>query len=454
MRSLDGLLVVTVCALLVVAGYLATLSLIWFHARLRERSWRRRWEICKTQAAGIVAGVKRQFPGCEGARNAITTDPTMRTGRSSSSLISEEDYVDALDRIDPAATPLLSFCDNEVKLNAIDRTWNVDSYPTPKGALGRGDAETAPASSSSQSRDWTANVRKMGNIAQGFSETWRQGWITEQGLPKVRGMGDTASYAKTSAYVMLKRHMEVAFGSFDQVAVYDGGANLGAVGAGYFKLVASANAYASVSAYAIGKPTDLHSAPVSAVVSGALTASHSRTMWKNVALALRTAAQQRVDWVLLPGLSLKQAISDLTDPSGTLSSASAGALARSADQVRVILANEKDSVLGAEVDVIRTPNGRFMVAETDWLGTTTTTSTGGALASVNVTTAQRASAAFVGNASAGIILKKGNLFKTWGVTPFTEELGRDGGGVANDSKCLALLGVRNPILAGLLNFTS
>lgn len=385
---------------------------------------------------------------------AVTTEPGLRVARSKD--ITVEDFADALDRIKPAQYPLSSLAQSEVKLKAIDRTWNVDSFPSPKGAVGRADNEAAPASGSSSSRDWSGNIRKMGNIAQAFSETYRVGWIAGQ-VPQIAGVANIEAYAKASAYEMLKQHQEVAFCSLDQAAVYDQGAGLGALGAGYLKLTASANAYTAASAYAIGKPTDIHYAPSGAVLSGALTANHSRAMWKNVAYALRVAAKQNTDWMLIAGLGLRQAVTDLTVPTTQTTSAGAtgaGALiGTGADQIRVLSRSEDDNVLGATVDVIQTDFGRIMVTPTDYIGTTTNDVSGNALTGTNSSSAQRALCSFNSAPKAGLIVQKGNLFKTWGIMPYTEKLGLDGSGDAYDAKQLVMLGVRNPIKAGSLNFT-
>jgi len=362
--------------------------------------------------------------------------------------ITDEDFANQIDRVNPAQTPFLSYCRNEVKLASVDRAWNVDSFPDPKGAVGRADNEGAPASSSALSRDWTNNIRKMGNVAQGFSETWRLGWQSD--VPKIAGVADISARAKSSAYEMLKQHMEVAFCSKDQVAVYDQGSGLGAVCAGYRKLTDNANKYAAASAYAIGKPTDLHYAPTAACSTAAMSATHNRAMWKTVAKALRVAAKTNGDWTLIASLGLRQAVTDLTDPT-TAQPGNASAMAST--QVRVILAGEQDNVLGASVDVIRTDFGRILVTTSDYIGTTTTDSTGGALANVNTAASARVLATYINADNAGIILKKGNVFKTYAKMPYTEELGRDGGGQAMDSKALATWGIDNPSLAGWLYFT-
>jgi hypothetical protein len=381
---------------------------------------------------------------------AITTEPNIRVARSKD--ITHEDFVDSLDRINPAKTPFLSLCSNEVQLKAVDRTWNVDSFPSPKGALGRADGEAAPAASAAGTRSVTENVRKMGNIAQGFSETWGAGWVTQQ-VPRIAGMGDPMSYAKATAYELLKQHMEVAFCSFDQTALYDAGSGLGAICAGYRKLTDNANAYSAASAYAIGKPTDVHYAPTAACVTGAMATVHNRAMWKTVSLALRTAAKENGDWMLIAGLSLRQAVTDLTNPVNVIAGATGSGATATSEQVRVLLRNESDSVLGATVDVIQTDFGRIMVTASDYIGTTTTDSTGGTNTNWATTAAARASATFISGLKDGIIVKKGNVFKTWGIPPYTEQLAKTGGGDQWDSKCLATWGTRNPIKAGWLLMT-
>lgn len=385
---------------------------------------------------------------------AVTTEVSVHTtGRSRSTEITDQQWVDGLDMIEPAKTPLLSFADNEISLGDKEFKKNVDTLGGPKGALGRADAEAAPGSGSTLSEDATTGVRLIGNIAQGFSRTWRSGWISQR-LNNIHGFSLTDGALKTRFYKLLKLDQEVAIGSFDQPAILDQGGGLGALGAGYHNLVCSANRYTSVSAFGMGKATDLHYAPSGAVLTGALSASHSRSMWMDVAYALRVAAQQDHDWMLLAGLNLNQKISDLTNPTTATITGQASSVARAADQVRVYLRNETDSVLGVAIDTIHTPNGRIFVAKSDWLGTTTPATSAVAATAFQNTTAGRASASFSALANAGILLQKGNLFKMWGITPFVEELGATGAGADRDTKCLMAWGVRNPILAGSLYFTS
>lgn len=382
---------------------------------------------------------------------AVTTEPGLRVQRSKD--ITHEDFVDALDRIDPAQTPLMSLAANEVELGAIDFKRNVDSFPSPKGAVGKADNEAAGTSA-----DVAASIRPIGNVAQAFARPWRIGWIASR-VPKVAGVKDLSAYARTTFYTAMKTDQEVAIGSFDQVAVYDQGSGLGAVGAGYLKLTDAGNAYSAASAYAIGKPTDLHSAPSGACLTGTLTGSGTRANLMAVALALRTAAKRNNDYLLIAGLSLRQQITNLTNPvtnTGT-STAASSVVSTNSEQVRVYLRNESDNVLGVSVDTIETDFGRIFVTSSDYIGTTTTDSTGGALSAVNTTSGTgagaRGLAAYVSTPKKGIIVKKGNLFKRWGIPPMTEEIAPDGGGDTHESKSLLAWGVRNPILAGWFNFT-
>jgi hypothetical protein len=384
---------------------------------------------------------------------ALTLSTDLQQATSAYKNISMEDFLDALDRVDPAQCPMMAMAPNEMALGSTEFSKNVDSFDAPKGARGVADGEAA---ASANVTNHAANVRKIGNIAQGFREQFGVGWIA-QNVPKVAGAKDQLAYAKTKAAIQLKRQMEVAMCSLDQTAVSDAGASLGAIGAGYLKLTASANAYAGASAFAYGKPSDIHYAPANAVVTGAMSAVHNRALWKTISLALRTAAQQGGDYTLLCGLSLRQAISDLTNPVTTNAAAgatgTAALVSNAAEQVRVLLRNEQDTTLGATIDVIQTDFGRFLVKETDYIGNTTVTSTGGALTAWASSSAERIQAAFSVNTKAGLIVRRGNVFKRWGVPVYSEEIAPNGGGKSLDTKALMAWGVRNPILAGHLNLT-
>ena len=384
---------------------------------------------------------------------AVTLESTVRISSTSRSKdITLEDYQDAIDRIEPGATPLMSYATTQRTLIAVDRTWNADAVPGPKGARGRADGEAAPASGSSDSADITTSIRKLGNVAQAFSRTWRRGWIMD--LPNIAGVKDIDSYAQATYTEVLKTDIEAAMASFDQVAVYDAGTGLGAVMAGYRKLVDTANGYAAASAYAIGKPSDLHYAPTAATLTGTMTSVVTRAAFKTIAKALRDATKQKGDYLLLCGTSLRQQVTDLTNPSQvTVTGTTATNPSVTSDQVKIYTRQESDNVLGASVDVIQTDFGRFLVADTDYIGTTTTSADGSALASVNSATAHRSVASFVAKPTYGLVVKKGNVFKAWGKMPYKEKLAADGGGDAYDLKALLTFGLNNPIRSGFIATT-
>jgi hypothetical protein len=381
---------------------------------------------------------------------ALTLEPAIKPAAPTRNL-SHEDFVDQLDRVDPAQTPMTSFCSNAVELKSTDRKWLVDTFPDPKGAVGRGDGEAAATGSI---RSWTANMRPVGNIGQGFDEQFGIGWIA-QTIPQIAGVTDPLAYAKASAYLMLKQHMEVAFTSFDQAAIIDGGSGLGSLGSGYLKLTDYANRYTAASSFALGKPSDVHYAPTGACVTGALSSVHNRALWKTIAYALRVSAKRRTDWTLIAGLTLRQAITDLTDPAQatTISTAASSLATTTGTQVKIFTRAEDDNVLGATVDIIVTDYGRIMVTDTDYMGTTKTSSAGTAITNVDAAASARALSTYISNPKNGVLLKKGNVFKVWGIPPFTEELGKDGGGPRYDAKAFAMFGVKNPTLAGWLNLT-
>ncbi len=398
---------------------------------------------------------------------AVTTEPGLAGGvtrpRTRSTEITEEQWVGLLDAIEPSKTPMMSFAESEINLGAKEFKKNVDSYVSVKGAIGRADYEAAPATGTALSTDWTANVRIIGNIGQAFFQKWSVGWIASR-VPKIHGMANIQAEGKRRALALMKLDQEVAMSSTDQTAQLDAGSGLGAIGAGYVALISSglASAY-TVSNFLMGRATDLHAAPASAFVTGTLSANHNRAQWMNVALALRQAALEDTDFMVFAGLNLNQSVSDLTNPttvSGTSGLASAQSMA--ANQVRVYLRNETDNILGVSVDTIMTPNGRFFLAKTDWIGATTTsaTTTAGLVTGFTgpttawISTTFRASAVFNRNPYAGHIVRKGNVFKMWGITPFTQELSQTGGGDDREVKSLMAWGVRNPILAGFMGFTA
>lgn len=399
---------------------------------------------------------------------AVTTEPGLAGGttrtRTRSTEITEEQWVGLLDAIEPSKTPMMSFADSEINLGAKEFKKNVDSFVGAYGANGRADYESAPATSSSLSIDWTSNVRVIGNIGQAYARKWSVGWIASR-LPTVHGMSNVNAEGKRRALALMKLDQEVSMSSIDQTAQLDAGSGLGAIGSGYLTLISSALAYTSVSSFTMGRATDLHSSPVSAIVTGSVSAGHNRSMWMTVALALRQASYEDSDFMVFAGLNLNQAVSDLTNPTTATITGQASSVARAADQVRVYLRQETDSVLGVSVDTIMTPNGRFFLAKTDWIGNTclTAATTAGLTTAVSANTGisawqtattARSGAVFNRNPYAGHIVRKGNIFKMWGITPYTEKLATNGGGEDQEVKSLMAFGVRNPIVGGCLAFTA
>lgn len=379
---------------------------------------------------------------------ALTLEPNVRQTSSAYKNISLEDYLDILDRTEPESTPLFSLAGTETDLGATEFAWNVDTWPDRAGAEGVADGEAVAAASV---RNRAANVRKMGNIGQGFRRPYGAGWIAQR-VPRVAGIGRgrLLADAEADAAVLLKQDVDAALGSFDQVAFQDVGSATGGLMAGIFKLVDKSNQYSAASAYAVGKPTDLHYAPTGACVTGALATVFNRAALKTVAMALRQSAQRSGDYLLVAGLQLRQAVTDLTDPIGVTGTATGGALYGYGSQIKVISRAEQESTLGASVDVIQTDFGRIMVTDTRGLGTTTTDSTGGA---VDNTTGTRSNRAFVEKSKYGLIVKKGMFAKRWGVAPYSEPLALDGGGNKFDYKGFCSCIVYNPNYFGYFLLT-
>jgi hypothetical protein len=427
---------------------MAVLSAVWFKAALDARNLKKLWDQCQRDAAQIVQGVKMQYPGCEGARCALTLEPDLRQSSSAYKNISFEDFLDVLDRVTPEETPIYSLAGREMELGNTEFAWNVDSWPGRNGALGVSDGEAA---ASSLIRNRAANVRKMGNIGQGFRRPYGAGWIANR-VPRVAGMkkGNLVADAEADAQILLKQDMDSAFGSLDQTAYQDTGSATGSLGAGLRKLIDYDNRYTAASAYAVGKPTDLHYAPTAACLTGTLAAAFNRAAMKTVAKALRTSAQTAGDYTLVAGLDLRQAVTDLTEPVSTSSTGATGSNYQAyGTQIRIFTQAMQDNELGQSIDVIRTDWGRFAVIDTRGIGTTTTDSTGGAVAS----SGDRSTRAFVEKAKCGYIIKKGMFAKRWGVPIYSERLSNDGGGEKYDCKCYAGLVVYNPQYFAFLELT-
>ncbi|CAK0780977.1 hypothetical protein CCP3SC15_850002 [Gammaproteobacteria bacterium] len=354
---------------------------------------------------------------------AITTEKGLREAK-----LPFEDFMDVVDKVEPAETPLYSLCGRESELGNTEFSWTVDSWDTPKGAVGPGDGYAVQAA---EIADGTTRKRKMGNVGQAFRRAYGEGWISAQ-VPKLPGVGKgTLSGTAADTLVNLKRDIDCAFGSFDQQAVQDQGSASGSTMAGLRLLIdASGNAptgstYTAASAYMVGRPTDLHFAPTGACVSAAsMSASFNLAALKTTLKLLRSATKRNKDYILLCGLDLREAVSGLTDPA--TSSATGGALAVTTS--RSFTQAIADAELGISIDVIRTDWGRLLVVPTDNIGLTTLNSTGGAAGDT-----ARSTRVFTEKPKQGYVLSREKLAKRWGVPFQTEDLSPDG---ASKSKVL------------------
>lgn len=365
---------------------------------------------------------------------ALTTEPNLRESTSLYADLSMEDLMDMVDRVNPAATPVYSIARREYELGNTQFAWEVDSWPSANGALGPGDGY--PVQTATETRDVTANLRKMGNYGQAFRRVFGAGWIANS-VPRLPGTGKGKLLAKgaSDAMVLLKQDIEVAFTSFDQTATPDQGGATGSLMAGIFKLIDKANQYAAATAFTYGKPTDLHYAPTGACVTGAMATVFNLSSLRTVAQALRTSVAQNKDYVFLCGLDLRAQVTALVDPQ--TASATGGALA--ATQVRMFKQELSDSELGISIDVIRTDWGRLMVVPTDFIGKTMLNSTGGA-----TTDATRSTRVYTSQPKYGLLLSREKLFKRWGVGFEPDTLSNDGGGTTRQVRCYVAGGVSNP----------
>ncbi len=373
---------------------------------------------------------------------ALTTEPGLRQSSSAYKNLAFEDLMDMVDRVDPAETPLYTMARREAELGNTEFAWEVDSWPTPLGAVGPGDGFDVQ---DAEIRDVTASKRKMGNYGQAFRRAFGAGWIANA-VPRLpgQGRGKLLAQGATDAMVLLKQDIECAFGSFDQTAAPDISGATGSVMAGLFKLIDPANKYANATAFTYGKPTDLHTAPATACVTGALANAFNLTSIRNVSRALRDATKRNKEYVLLAGLDLRAQVTSLIDPATT----SASGVGMAATQSHIFTQSLSDSALGQSIDVIRTDWGRWAVVPTDFIGTTTLDAGGVAADDTN-----RAARVFTAMPKYGYLLSREKLFKRWGVGFETIDLPNSGGGQKKAVRCYLTLGVGNPIGFGYYKLT-
>jgi len=427
--------------MVVLAGVamVAASALYALHQRVQERTWRKRWSKCLDEARQIVQGVKTQYPGCEGAMNSITAAPNLSQASSAYRNLQYEDLMDVLDLFEPAKTPAFSLAKTEAKLEDVTTNWEVDKYETPQGALGPGDAY---ALQSTEIADVTATRRKMGNGGQLFRQGFGSGYIAER-VPRLPGSGKGILASAMKKYMIkLKQSIEVGLTSFDQTYNADqGGANGGTM-AGIRKLIDPANAYANANAMVPGCPTDLHSAPAAACVTGALADKWNLSLVRSMLSGLFDNVQADREYWLLCNKGLRQAVSGLVDPQ-----ALGGQAANSVSaQTRMFTKDQEDEKFKIRVSVIQTDFGTLKVMLSPLMGTTTTDVNGNAAAT-------RAQRVFVNQPNYGYIIPEEKLAKRWGFPIDTDELGHDGSGVTRMLFTYLTLVVYNPQGFGFLALT-
>jgi hypothetical protein len=370
---------------------------------------------------------------------SITAAPNLSQASSAYRNLQYEDLMDVLDLFDPAATPAFTLAKTEAKLDDVTTFWEVDKYETPKGALGPGDAY---ALQTTEIGDVTGTRRKMGNGGQLFRRGFGSGYIAER-VPKMPGTGKGILASALKKYmVQLKQDIEVGFTSFDQTYAADAGGANGGTMAGLRKLIDPANAYADANSMVPGKPTDLHSAPAGACVTGALANTFNLSLIKTMLSALFDNVQRDREYYFLVNKGLRQAVSGLTDPTAL----GGGANNSTPAQQRIFTREQDDEMFKQKISVIQTDFGTLKVMLTSLMGTTATDVNG-------VATNTRANRVFQNQPNYGYIIPAEKLAKRWGFPIDTDELGHDGSGVTRMLFTYLTLVAYNPQGFGFLALT-
>jgi hypothetical protein len=370
---------------------------------------------------------------------AITAEPNLRQASSAYRDLAFEDLMDVLDLFDPAATPMSTLCKTEAKLDNVTTDWEVDKYGVPNGALGPGDAYALQAG---EIADVTTTRRKMGNGGQLFRRGFGSGYIAER-VPRLPGTGKgILASAYTKFLIMLKQDIEVGLSSFDQTYNTDTGGSTGGTMAGLRMMIDPANAYANANAMVPGKPTDIHSAPAAACVTGSLAANFNLSLIKTMLSALFDNVQRDREYWCLCNKGLNQAFSGLTDPQ-----ALGGNVANSTPaQQRIFTKDQDDETFKQIITIVRTDFGTLKKMLAPLMGTTASDING-------VPTAVRANRVFTGQPNYGYIIPAEKLAKRWGFPIDTDELGHDGSGVTRMLFTYLTLVVYNPQGFGFMALT-
>ena len=450
----------TMNKLLLGAGLLAliTLAAVWLHSLLHERTLRKRWEICVAQAAQIVANVKAQYPGCEGALNAITADSVQSTAESDGGLTSAhvsgkdgdlafEHYLDLLDMNQPESTPFYSTIGRsprgrdpegvELDMQNHQFAWSLDAPETPDGAVGVGDNY---AIQSSEYLGVLDNQEKMGNIGQAFRRASGVGWIADA-VVNTPG-GRLIVRAQNKVNQRLKQTLEAACCSLDQIAVAptSSGSATGGVMAGFRKLVDRANRYTdAATGFAYGKPTPNYFAPTAASFTGALSSTFTYAAINSAMRAIRETAGEVADYVLLAGLDAGDQITQFVNPATT--SATGGALATTV--IRAFTQSQNDTTYGFSVGLLRTEYGMVEVMRTERIGYTLVDSAG---AGTNVRLSRLGG--FLKKQKGFMLYRPQDWRWHWGKRFETVDQPDLGGGKSFLTRCYGSLRTKNPTRAG------
>ena len=419
---------------------------VWLNALWRERTLRKRWESCLAQAREIVAGVKAQYPGCEGALNAITAEPDARNSTAKDGDLAFEQYLDLLDMADPEDTPFYNSIGRsargknpdgiEVDLQNSQLSWGVDKLPDPIGAVGWGDNY---AVQSTEFLNILTNQRKMGNVAQAYRRAAGVGWQA-QAVTNVPGGGLTPR-AQRRVDQLIKQDIECGLCSLDQVAAQatTSASTTGGTMAGFRNLVSFANRYTdAATGFAFGKATDLHYAPTAACLTGALASVFNYSAVKTIMRAMREAAAMGSDFVFLCGLDVRDAVTTMVDPATQTAAATGTSAVVALNGIRVFTRDQDDRSFGHSIGILKTDYGRVEVMETKRIGYTAAASNGSA-------TAVRTDRVFIEKPKGYLLFHPEDWHLHWGVRFERGSIPDQGQGKSFFTRSLLSQRCKNPI---------
>lgn len=398
-------------------------------------------------ALGVPAGLLTFLFGsgtCGLALLAGALDTDLRQGSSAYKNISFEDYLTLFDRVKAEQTPLYAMSGRDTRssvggmkqLQNTEFSWTVDTLPSPNGALGPPDGY---AIQDSEVRNVTTNVRKMGNIGQAFRRANGAGWIANQVTSTP--IGNLMNRGRVDRQILLKQDIEVAMCSLDQAALQDAGGTSGCVMAGLRKLVDHANKYAAASAFAYGKPTDIHFAPTGASLTTALATTFTYSAFRTMIKELRKAAADNVDLVFLCGLDVREAVTNFILPTNVTAAATGTSAVVAVHPQQVFTQTLDSDSYGISISYAKTDFGRIRVVPTRRIGHTLDDSGG---SPTNV----RADRVFTEKPKAFYFVDPGQVWKRWGVNFQSGKLADTGGGDQEYERCFLSQGVTNPTYFG------